>query len=255
MLLASLGFERNYFLTFNQVQQLGGKVKKGEKSLIVLYWKHEEKTDEETGEIEGREKAPRRILRYYSVFNIEQCLNIPEEKIPEEIIRSNDPYEECETVVKNMPHKPAIKHKGRMAYYDPTKDVISMPEMKHFTNSDNYYGTLFHELIHSTGHAKRLSRKELIEMGKDNYSIEELTAEIGSCYMQSHTGITTDMVNSAAYINGWLEKLQSNMRYIVYASAQAQRATDFILGLNANDNLNSTVSMEGMSNEWYNRSP
>jgi antirestriction protein ArdC len=102
-------------------------------------------------------------------------------------------------------------------------DYINMPAMESFVNSESYYGTLFHELIHSTGHASRLNRKEVTEMKgitSEPYSIEELTAELGACYLKSDAGIFTEADdNSAAYIQSWLSVLMNDKRFIVYASA------------------------------------
>jgi antirestriction protein ArdC len=110
-----------------------------------------------------------------------------------------------------------------------------MPDIEYFVESEAYYATLFHELLHSTGHKDRLNRKELVEptqFGSYNYSTEELVAEIGSCYLQSYAGIVrNDLANSAAYIQGWLGKLKNDKRAIIYASGLAQRATDYILNI------------------------
>ena len=132
-----------------------------------------------------------------------------------------------------MPNKPEIRHKEHRAYYSPVQDYVNMPEMKTFVDSSSYYGTLFHELVHSSGHASRLNRKEVMEMngfGSESYSIEELTAEIGASYLKSCAGIPIENIeNSSAYIQHWLERLKNDKKFIVHASAQAQKATDFIL--------------------------
>jgi antirestriction protein ArdC len=107
-----------------------------------------------------------------------------------------------------------------------------MPKKKSFKSPEGYYSTLFHELVHSTGHEKRLNRKtitEMAEFGSETYSIEELVAELGSAYLSSFTGIlNVGIQNSAAYLNGWLTKLKNDKRFMVQASGQAQRAVDFI---------------------------
>jgi antirestriction protein ArdC len=229
-LLASLNYRQNYFLTFKQVKELGGTVKKGEKSNMVVFTKWEEKEDKDTGEMK---KVP--FLRYYYVFNIAQCQGIPEEMIPPIPKRNNNPIEACDEIIRSMPQKPVIRHQGQRAFYDPMCDYINMPAMESFINSESYYGTLFHELIHSTGHSSRLNRKEVTEMKgitSEPYSIEELTAELGACYLKSDAGIfTDDASDSAAYIQSWLLKLRNDKRFIVYASAQAQRVVEFILGI------------------------
>ena len=107
--------------------------------------------------------------------------------------------------------------------------------METFKSSEDYYGVLFHETVHSTGNSERLNRKELVNSNSnrtDNYAIEELTAEMGASYLKSYAGIPIEQLeNNAAYIQGWLEKLKNDKRFIVHASAQAQKATDYILNI------------------------
>jgi len=236
-LLASLGYEQNLFLTHNQLTEIGGKVKKGEKGHLAVFWKVIEapKTehDTETGEIK---KKP--LLRYYWVFNVAQCENI-EKYLPADAAVPNSPIATCESVVEGMPNKPDIRHKEPDAYYHPGKDYVNMPKLKTFINAEAYYATLFHELIHSTGHSSRLNRKEVTAMtpfGSDIYSIEEITAELGTCYLTSLTGIAPiTFENNAAYIHGWIERLENDQRVIVYASMQAQKATDYIMNVKAEE--------------------
>lgn len=142
-------------------------------------------------------------------------------------------FDACEEIIQGMPHRPPIKHQKSQAFYESEEDYINMPKLKSFINHESYYATLFHELIHSTGHKDRLDRKELNEMaefGFEPYSIEELSAEIGLCYLSSVAGITTTFTN-IAYIEGWLQKLQNDKRFIVYGSTQAQKAVDYILNV------------------------
>ena len=237
-LLAMCGYPRNYFLSFKQVKELGGSVKKDEKAHIVLFWKWVKKdktkdtdTHQDTGEANDR-KNMKPLLRYYLVFNIDQCIGIPETSIPI-VSRPNEPLIACEKVLDDMPLVPLIEHKEQRAYYSPIEDIINMPRMDTFVSSEKYYTTLFHELVHSTGHSSRLNRKEVMSkdaFGSEQYSIEELTAEIGASYLSSHTGIVLDdFADNAAYISGWLDVLKKDKRFIIYASAQAQRATEFIL--------------------------
>ena len=132
-----------------------------------------------------------------------------------------------------MPNKPRIRHLSSEAYSHPKEDYISMPMMNHFKDAESYWGTLFHELIHSTGHQNRLNRKEVVEWTgfySESYSQEELVAEIGACYLKSHTGIDIHhFENNVAYIQNWLTKLRNDKRFIIFASAKAQRAVDYIL--------------------------
>ena len=128
---------------------------------------------------------------------------------------------------------PEIRDKENQAYYVPALDYISMPHLSSFDSSPDYYGTLFHELIHSTGHKKRIGRKEVYEnptFGSEMYSMEELIAEIGTCYLKSHIGIPiNEFQNNAAYIQHWLGVLKGDKRFIVMAASRAQQAADYIL--------------------------
>jgi len=232
-LLNSLNYEENMFLTYNQVRDLGGKVRKGEKAHLVVFWKWIDKKSEQSTEKDTSKKIP--LLRYFQVFNIAQCIDIPQRHLPVIITNPNNPIEICEAIVESMPNAPVIRHMGDEAYYQPFFDLVNMPSIARFVNSETYYSTLFHELIHSTGHKSRLNRKEIqtdVTNRADAYSLEELTAEIGACYLNSFAGIGgLDFANHIAYIQGWLKRLHDDKRLIVYASAQAQRAADYILNL------------------------
>ena len=236
-LLASLNYFHNQFLTYKQLTELGGTVNEGEKSHMVVFWKWPDANNVEENVLKKEtKKTP--LLRYYKVYNVKQCSGIPEESIPEIPTSQNDILEMCESIIENMPLKPEIQTGGFQAFYHPVHDYINMPEMNAFIDSEHYYSVLFHELIHSTGHVSRLSRREIIQKtnyGSEPYSIEELTAEIGACYLTSLSGIVSlhrPFENSVAYIQGWLKRLKNDRKFIVYGSTQAQRAVDFILNVN-----------------------
>ncbi len=228
MLLASLHYAQNHFLTFKQIKDLGGKVKQGEKSCPVIFWNWQEKIDRAS-----QEKVQVPFLKYYNVFNITQCEGIPEDKLPSVVEKQNDPIAICEEIIANMPNKPEIRHAEHRAYYSPVEDYINVPEAKSFVDSSSYYGTLFHELVHSSGHTSRLNRLEVMNnngFGSQSYAREELTAEMGACYLKSYSGIPIEKLeNNAAYIKSWLGKLKDDKKFIVHASTQAQKATDYIL--------------------------
>lgn len=229
-LLLSLNYERNLFLTWDQIKKYGGTVVKGEKGHIVIYWKSLKKVDGIEDD-EKKKNAP--LLRYYKVFNISQCSNLPNELVEVFAMLKHDTLFECEAVVKDMPQCPVIRHKEQEAYYHIKDDYINMPKKKGFKSIEYYYSTLFHELVHSTGHEKRLNRPtitEMAEFGSEKYGIEELVAEMGAAFLCSQTGILqTSIQNSSAYIDGWLDKLKRDKRFVVKAAGQAQRAVDFII--------------------------
>jgi len=235
-LLASAGYEKNFFLSFKQVQDLGAKVKRDEKAQMVVFWKtvpKEEAGDDVAESTEATTTKQKVVLRYYSVFNVSQCENLPEGLVPQTIERANAPIKTCENIIAQMPLCPIIQQKEMAGWYDVTTDIINMPKRKSFESSELFYSTLFHEIVHSTGHEKRLNRKELVArtvFGSPTYSLEELCAEIGACYLKSIAGIEDkDFEESIGYINGWLTQLKKDKRFIFIASGNAQKAVDYIL--------------------------
>jgi antirestriction protein ArdC len=227
LLLNNTDFEYPLYLSFLQAKELGGNIKRGSKSVEVIYWK--------TLEFENEENIKRiPFLRYYNVFNIE-CVDGIKFKLPAKYI--NDSIDQCESIINEMPSKPIIEHGGDEPYYSWKEDRIKIPHRDNFILSDEYYATLFHELAHSTGHQSRLNRETCIIpaiFGSVDYCKEELVAEIATCFLCGVSGITNNIIdNSSAYIQFWLERLTNLLREdnkaFVKASAQAQRATDFIL--------------------------
>lgn len=234
MLLAHLGYEHNLFLTSKQLNEIGGAIKPDEKPHLVVYWNYGDRVKTEEIDAEETKKKPP-VLRYYTVFNISQCSGIPDSYVPS-ISRTVFEIENCEAILKNMPSRPQVTHKVQKAYYDPLRDYVNMPKKGSFGSDESYYSTLWHELVHSTGHRSRLSRPgviDMVEFGSEPYSHEELVAEIGTCYLQSHTGITGQFEQSTAYIRGWLQKLKGDRKFIFSASTHAQKAVDFILDVKA----------------------
>jgi antirestriction protein ArdC len=229
MLLNSLDYPHNLFMTWKQIKTIGGSVKRGETGLFVVFTKMIDKEVDRNGKKEIERKS---ILRYYKVFNIDQCTDIPVPFLPKENTEVV-PLLECASIIGCMKDAPKIVHKKSGAFYMPPEDYINMPRMKTFATSEDYYGTLFHELIHSTGHQSRLSRKEIYEnpkFGTDMYSLEELVAEIGSCYLKSYAGLPiADMANNASYIQSWLDVFASDTKILIKAASRAQQAVEYIL--------------------------
>jgi antirestriction protein ArdC len=263
-LLASLGYAQNFFLTWKQLKEIGGMVKEDEKGHLIVYWNwvEQEMNGREESKGHGVRKVP--LLRYYKVFNISQCEGIPAHLIPV-ITRQPYPIPTCEKIVEQMPQRPKIQHKEKKAFYNPLLDIIGMPKIESFESDESYYGVLFHEMIHSTGHLSRLNRSTLIQMaefGSEPYSHEELVAEIGTCYLESLSGIIDKRFEqNAAYIEGWLEKLRKDKRFILSASTQAQKATDFILDIKyevkeeSEEKLESNADVEGSEEIQDNEPP
>jgi len=199
----------------------------------VVYWKteDEQKEDLETGEI----ISDRRVFPCFnSVFNLDQTTGIDIEMYKSEIApNNNNPLELCEMVVSNMPNPPLIEHKQLRAYYRPSKDIVNVPEIRFFDNSEAYYSTMFHELAHSTGHPDRLKRFEdnKSEFSVNSYDFEELVAEMAATFLCAHCGIEQTFDNSIAYLSGWANFLKEERKMTLFgAAAKAQAAVNYILG-------------------------
>jgi antirestriction protein ArdC len=239
-LLSATKYVSPFWLTMKQANELGGSVRKGEPSQIVVFWKVDRiaNAGTESGQEsdEADEKSRRRfVLRYYRLFNLEQC-ELPQavlDKLPKIETHQHDPIEAAERIIAGMPNPPEIQYAGSKAFYSPTTDRITLPPRELFTSAEEIYASLFHELAHSSGSPKRLDRKSISEaapFGSPVYRFEELIAECSAAYLCAEAGISPAVLeNQAAYIQGWLAKLRSETRMIVAAAAQAQKAADYIL--------------------------
>jgi antirestriction protein ArdC len=220
------------YATMKQINAAGGKVKKGEKSQIIVFWKWINFKDEETGEVSD-EKIP--LLRYYRVFEINtQCEGLESRRKQMEEF-SHDPIEEAEKIVQGFAGTPPIRFAPGRAYYRPSADFISVPPIQDYGIPGEYYSTLFHEMVHSTGHPKRLNRPGVANFdtfGSEQYSKEELVAEMGAAMLCGMAGIDNSTIdNSVAYIGAWLRKLKDDAKLVIQAAGQAQKAADHILGI------------------------
>lgn len=220
------------YATFKQIQKAGGKVKKGEKGRPIIFWKWLKVEDEDTGE---DKKVP--LLKTYNVFEINSQVEGLESK-KDWTEYENDPIEEAKMVIqeyfKNQDDLRMVRQPG-IPCYSPSEDRIYMPRIEHFTSSENYYKTYFHEMVHSTGHKSRLNREGVtgvINFGNENYSKEELVAEIGAAMLSAHVNIQDAVIdNSASYIDNWLSVLKNDHKFVVQAAQKAQKATDLILNI------------------------
>ena len=220
------------YYTFNQIQKMGGTVRKGEKSSMVVFWKQIpiKEEDPATGQ-QAERMIP--MLRYYNVFHISQCDGIAPATV---VIESRKPDTDltADTIISGYLNRSGVKldhRQGDEAFYSPIPDRVVVPLREQFHDKAEYYSTVFHELAHSTGHASRLNRLTgRAFFGNEEYSKEELTAEIGAAALLNHCGIETkrSFRNSAAYIQSWLNVLQNDKRMIVTASGAAAKAFDYI---------------------------
>jgi antirestriction protein ArdC len=238
-LLSASKFVSPFWLTMRQANQLGGCIRKGEESTIVVFWKVEDSKEINEGldPDENNDKKHRRfLLRYYRAFNLEQC-ELPQsvlDKLPKIETRKHEPIVACAEIMGCMPNAPEIVHAGSKAFYSPLTDRVTLPPPELFASAEEYYATGFHELIHSTGNEKRLARESILEappFGSLTYSVEELVAEMGAAYLCAESGISPAVIeNQAAYVAGWLKKLRDDRRLVIRAAAQAQRAADYVSG-------------------------
>ena len=225
--------------SFKQWSNIGGKIKKGEKSEFVVFWKisvgERERVDKETGDV-VKEKVTIPILRYLPVFHISQVEGV--EPLDKAELKETNPIEAAEKIKNDYSVREKIRieeETTNKAYYSPMMDYIHVPQIRQYKNANDFYATLFHEMVHSTGHWTRLDRFEkgtkLAPFGSADYSKEELVAEMGSAFLLNHVGIETEKTdrNSAAYIQSWLRVLKNDNRFVVSAAGKAQKAVEFIL--------------------------
>lgn len=230
-----LKFDGEY-ATFKQWQDLGSHVRKGEKSEIVTFWKIQPVEEEQEDGTKVVKQIP--LLRYFNVFHISQVDGV--EPLPEEKLHDIEPIEKADQVLNDYWTREniTVEHKASDdAYYSPRRDLIRLPLFEQFTDANEYYSTAFHESVHSTMKESRCNRAEdrkgkLVAFGSEEYSKEELVAEIGSASLLNIIGIETNKSfrNSSAYIQGWLSKLRNDVKFIVSASNKAEKAVKYILG-------------------------
>jgi len=234
-----------FWLTFKQALELGGNVRKGEKGAQVVFYKQlrsrstkvKETTEPDTS---ANDRAPF-VLNHYTVFNVEQCEGLKVPTIEEANTEPVDADATCEAIVNGWDGRPTLRTEIETeshAYYRPSTDTIYLPARFRFVDTSHFYATLFHELVHSTGHSSRLARTFGERFGDELYSKEELVAETGAAFLCAIAGIATQHTerNTTAYIQNWISKLEQDNRLIVQAAASAQRAVDLITGQSfAND--------------------
>ena len=259
-LLLGRKFNSPYFLTFKQVKELGGQVKKGSEGIEVFYYTviytENGKNIKEAEYAALREKVVTKtaspseksrydkimnyaMMRYYNVFSADDIIGI-DFSLPTDVEPPKNDFERieiCESIVANYPNpQPKIvQNDPTGAYYIMGDDIINIPEINLFKTPQEYYSTLFHELTHSTGVEKRLGRN----MSREHYAFEELVAELGASYLNAESGILYhNLKNSAAYLKGWkkevLKKFKEDNKFFAHAAAAAQKSSDFILQADEN---------------------
>lgn len=225
------------YASFKQWKDLGGHIRKGEKSEIVVFWKMypiKEKQDDGTEIIKT---IP--LLKYINVFHISQVDGV--EPLKQKATHDIEPIDKAEKILNDYWNREniTIEHvKGDKAFYSPMFDKIQLPLFEQFKQSEEYYSTAFHESVHSTMKTSRCNRQEdrkgkVVSFGSEEYSKEELVAEVGSAQLMNLVGIETtkSFRNSTAYIQSWLKVLMNDNKFIVSASSKAEKAVNYILGI------------------------
>ena len=227
-----LGGISGEYITFKQCSLAGGRIKKGEKSKMVVFWKPYETVDQETGEIEKHF-----YLRYFNVFHLSQCEGIAPRWTVSVTQPASDlqPDAAADAIIQGYKDRSGITLRiteSDRAYYQPSTDTVVVPQLNQYRKQEEFYSTIFHELTHSTGHHSRLDRiTDIAAFGSHEYSKEELCAELGAAFLVNHCGLETETSfrNSAGYLQGWLKALQNDKRLIVSAAGAAERAVNLIL--------------------------
>ncbi len=224
------------YATFKQWQDLGGHIRKGEKSEIIVFWKIQPVEEEQEDGTKITKQIP--LLRYFNVFHISQVDGV--EPLSTDILNDIEPIEKAEDILHDYWTREniTVEHiASDDAYYSPRRDLIHLPLFEQFTDANKYYSTAFHESVHSTMKESRCNRAEdrkgkLVAFDSNEYSKEELVAEIGSANIMNILGIETNKSfrNSSAYIQNWLSVLRNDVKFIVSASSKAEKAVNYILG-------------------------
>lgn len=222
------------YVTFKQCKKLKGNIKKGAKSKTVVFFEWVVKEEEKNGE-KVVDKYP--ILKYYNVFHLSDCDGIQSKLDVTEMI-SNSPIEDAERIINEYEWREKTLKIYRnttsgQAFYQPSSDKIVVPTINQYPIVEEYYSTLFHEMVHSTGIKKRCDRGLEVHaaFGSENYSKEELVAEIGSAMLVNKVCMNAEKAfkNSVAYIQSWLTALKNDKRLVVSASAKAKKGVQYIL--------------------------
>jgi len=232
MAAVTAGYRSPHWLTFRQAQELGGNVRKGEHGELVVYADRIIRTDTNDQGEETERAIP--FLKGYTVFNAEQCENLPAQYnlVPDTPAL---PIAERITAADNFfaATGAVIRHGGNRAYYAEGADLVQMPPFECFRDAERYAATLAHELTHWTKHESRLARDfGRKRFGDEGYAREELVAELGAAFLSADLGITPDVrEDHAAYIASWLNALKQDTRFIFSTASHAQRAADYLHGL------------------------
>lgn len=223
------GYRTPRYLTFKQAVELGGHVHKGECGTKVYFVKQLQVRDKGADDDNATRIVP--MLREYTVFNVDQCENLPERIVAPSAARPRNSDERCAEIDEFLACTRAdIRESFGEAYYRPGADFISLPRFEAFRGAAHFYSTSFHELGHWTGHKSRLARDLRHRFGERAYAAEELVAELCSAFLCAEFSIDGDL-RHAGYIENWIGLLKTDTRAFFTACSKAQGAADFLRGL------------------------
>ena len=233
------GYVDHRWGTYKQIKELGGQVRKGEKGSHVLFYKfdnepreREDSPRDESGKTREQSRPP--LVRAYTVFNVEQADGLTlarrEDAEPPPAWKA---HQSAELVIRES--GVSVCHvRGDRAFYNHSRDTVTLPERDQFATANGYYQTALHELGHATGHASRLNRETLTKgvaagFGTTAYAREELRAEMSAMMTGERIGVGHDGSRGAAYVEGWLNALDDDPKEIYRAAADAQHISDYLL--------------------------
>lgn len=223
------GFSGRTWFTYKKAQELGGQVRKGAKSELAFYVGAISRTEQRDGQEVDR-TIP--FLKAYNVFNVDEVDGLPAQyRISPPVARLDDTARiaECDTWIAGTGAK--ILHGGGRAFFRPSTDEVHMPEFSAFETAPHYYGTMFHELTHWSGHESRLDRIKGKIFADPEYAFEELVAELGAAYLCADLHVDAEpRADHAAYIASWIKALKSDNRNIFRAASLAEKAAGYLHG-------------------------
>jgi antirestriction protein ArdC len=226
MIAEAKQFSSGTWGTYQQWQEKGAQVRKGEKSASVFFWKNLREGQDEGGNDEGDNRA-RFVARAYSVFNADQVEGYEAPAVP--VLSEAERMAEAEAFFAAIPAK--ITHDGNVPCFIPSTDSVEMVPFSQFKSAKGYYSVLAHELTHWTGAKVRLDRDLSGRFGSEKYAMEELVAELGAAFIAGQLGLpSVPRTDHAPYIASWLKVLKNDSRAIFTAASKAQAAADYLAG-------------------------
>ncbi len=219
-----------YWLTFRQARKHGGHIKRGERATYIIF--SEKKIREVEKEDGTKEQKVYHFVKSFPVFNWDQTEGVPKKEVGPALDPDRDLIDICNSILSRMSNPPAYRESGSAAYYMPKDDLVNLPPIETFKTTKGYAATKFHEYGHATGHESRLNRPGIMKIaafGSEDYSFEELVAELASAYLCARVGIDNTLENSSSYISNWLKVLRNDKTMLMKASGKAMAAVEYIL--------------------------